>query len=525
MERYGIPASVTLAQGILESANGKSQLSRECNNHFGMKASKSWFKNGGQYQLFDDDKPNEKFCKYASVGESYEHHSKVLAASDRYKACFKLSPDDYQGWTAGLQKGGYATNDQYASSLNAIIKQYHLDQYDRQVMAEMNKDGRKFGIADNPNNSSSIQSQAPSQSNSNKASNDVDHGNTGFHLDDGYYSLPIKRDESFLVTSNYGNRADPLNKGKTQFHQGIDIKTHSDPVLATENNGKVVKVNNATNTGGGKTVVVEYDRKDGSKTQCVYMHLSDITVKVGDKVNAGDRLGISGNTGTRTTGEHLHFGVRNVNSEGKQEYVNPAAYIAEISAHGNIKTQALYNGKDLLSSYTASNGQKNPDINLSAEDWTKKLLASEDAGLGLGLGGNGGLLEMAFTLFSTLIALATQVDGKTAEDKMQMATDAVLNRQIDLSSMTPTLKSSALHVLENGKMILQTNSGSGLMNHELTPSELTALSNILNSDLNEADKKQRIGNLVGGIAINQQASVNYEKIAVENQQRDLTRAR
>ena len=115
MKRYGIPASVILAQGILESANGKSQLSRECNNHFGVKASKSWLQNGGQYRLFDDDKPNEKFCFYASVADSYEHHSKILANSDRYKACFKLSPDDYQGWTAGLQKGGYATNKQYAS--------------------------------------------------------------------------------------------------------------------------------------------------------------------------------------------------------------------------------------------------------------------------------------------------------------------------------------------------------------------------------------------------------------------------
>ena len=132
---------------------------------------------------------------------------------------------------------------------------------------------------------------------------------------------------------------------------------------------------------------------------------------------------------------------------------------------------------------------------------------------------------MAFTLFSTLIALATQVEGKTPEEKMQMATDAVLNRQIDLSAMTPTLKSSSIHVLENGKMILQTDSGSGKVNHELTPSEQTALSNILNSDLDDADKKQRIGNLVGGIAISQQASVNYEKIASESQQRDLTRGR
>lgn len=521
MERYGIPASVTLAQGILESANGKSQLSRECNNHFGMKASKSWLQNGGQYRLFDDDRPNEKFCLYASVGDSYEHHSKVLAGSDRYKACFKLAPDDYQGWTAGLQKGGYATNKQYAASLNAIIKQYHLDQYDKQVMTEMKRDGRKFGTADNPLHSTQLQSPSSSQSNNN--SGVLTLGNTGFHLDDGTYSLPIKREESFLVTSKYGNRADPINKCKTQFHQGIDIKTHSDPVLATENNGKVVKVNNATNTGGGKTVVVEYDRKDGTKTQCVYMHLSSISVKVGDKVNAGDALGVSGNTGTRTTGEHLHFGVRNVSTDGKKEYVNPAAYIAEISAHGNIKTQALHNGKDLLASYTASNGQKNPEVNLSAEDWTKKLLSSEDAGLGMGLGGNGGLLEMAFTLFSTLIALATQVDGKTQEEKMQMATDAVVNRQIDLSSMTPTLKSSSLHVLENGKMILQTDSGNGRVNHELTSSEQATLSNILNSNLDDADKKQRIGSLVGGIAISQQASINYEKIAEESQQRDLTR--
>ena len=67
--KYGVPASVTLAQGILESANGRSQLSRECKNHFGIKAGKSWLDAGGQYGLYTDDKPNEKFCKYASVGD------------------------------------------------------------------------------------------------------------------------------------------------------------------------------------------------------------------------------------------------------------------------------------------------------------------------------------------------------------------------------------------------------------------------------------------------------------------------
>lgn len=78
MKRYGIPASVTLAQGILESRNGQSELSQLGNNHFGVKASKSWLKNGGDYLVYTDDKPNEKFCKYATVGDSYEHHSKIL---------------------------------------------------------------------------------------------------------------------------------------------------------------------------------------------------------------------------------------------------------------------------------------------------------------------------------------------------------------------------------------------------------------------------------------------------------------
>ncbi len=70
MKRYGIPASVTLAQGILESRNGQSELSQLGNNHFGVKASKSWLKNGGDYLVYTDDKPNEKFCKYATVGDS-----------------------------------------------------------------------------------------------------------------------------------------------------------------------------------------------------------------------------------------------------------------------------------------------------------------------------------------------------------------------------------------------------------------------------------------------------------------------
>ena len=78
MRRYGIPASVTLAQGILESSNGRSRLAQNENNHFGIKATPSWIAEGGRYGLYSDDKPNEKFCSYDSVGDSYEHHSRFL---------------------------------------------------------------------------------------------------------------------------------------------------------------------------------------------------------------------------------------------------------------------------------------------------------------------------------------------------------------------------------------------------------------------------------------------------------------
>ena len=78
MRRYGIPASVTLAQGILESSNGQSRLAQNENNHFGIKATPAWIAEGGRYGIYTDDKPNEKFCSYDSVGDSYEHHSRFL---------------------------------------------------------------------------------------------------------------------------------------------------------------------------------------------------------------------------------------------------------------------------------------------------------------------------------------------------------------------------------------------------------------------------------------------------------------
>ena len=97
------------ADYAMESSNGQSRLAVNENNHFGIKATPEWIAEGGRYGLYSDDKPNEKFCSYDSVGDSYEHHSRFLKENSRYARCFSLSPDDYKGWTQGLEKAGYAT--------------------------------------------------------------------------------------------------------------------------------------------------------------------------------------------------------------------------------------------------------------------------------------------------------------------------------------------------------------------------------------------------------------------------------
>ena len=131
----------------------------------------------------------------------------------------------------------------------------------------------------------------------------------------------------------------------------MDIRCKGDAVLATENNGKVVAVNQNAKTAGGKSVTIEYERADGSKIQNTYMHLSSVDVKVGDRVQAGQRIGMSGNTSTRTTGEHLHFGVAQITADGQKRDIDPAIYLADIAQKGNIKLQALHNGNNLLAKY------------------------------------------------------------------------------------------------------------------------------------------------------------------------------
>ena len=126
MKRYKIPASITLAQGLLESSAGRSELARKGNNHFGIKCH-GW---PGRKTYHDDDERNECFRAYENVFQSFEDHSKFLAKQSRYSRLFRLSIKDYKGWARGLKACGYATNPRYADKLIEIIELYKLYKYD-----------------------------------------------------------------------------------------------------------------------------------------------------------------------------------------------------------------------------------------------------------------------------------------------------------------------------------------------------------------------------------------------------------
>jgi flagellum-specific peptidoglycan hydrolase FlgJ len=131
MRAFGIPASITLAQGILESGSGKGQLTQKTNNHFGIKCHSGW---QGEYDFHDDDAKGECFRKYTHPMFSFRDHSIFLASRSRYRFLFNYRRDDYKKWAYGLRKAGYATDKQYPQKLIALIERYNLDAYDEEVV-------------------------------------------------------------------------------------------------------------------------------------------------------------------------------------------------------------------------------------------------------------------------------------------------------------------------------------------------------------------------------------------------------
>ena len=138
MKQYDIPASITLAQGILESGSGKGTLAVKANNHFGIKCH-GW--EGGKI-YHDDDEKGECFRKYKSPNESFRDHSEFLSNRKRYAKLFQLRKDDYKGWAKELRKAGYATDRKYPEKLIALIERYDLDKYDDKSKRSKKKQSR-----------------------------------------------------------------------------------------------------------------------------------------------------------------------------------------------------------------------------------------------------------------------------------------------------------------------------------------------------------------------------------------------
>ena len=386
--RYGIPASVTLAQMAVESGYGESSLAKQDNNYFGIKASLDWIKSGKPWSYHHDDHYNDKFCTFGSALESLEYHSKVLMA-DRYKACRQYAPTDHLHWIEGIKKGGYATDPRYVATIEGVIKKYGLEKYDQMALT------------------GAQQQVIPA------------------NVQQGRYSFPLACDHStdaMKVTSPYGHRQAP-KVGASTNHMGLDLRANYVPVLATEDNGIVVSVKNEGK--GGNVIRVEYARADGSKYQTAYMHLSQMNVKEGDKVSAGQPIGVSGNTGN-STGPHLHFSVKKVSVDGHSEQIDPSVYLAEIAVRGNINSKVLYGSNDLLAAHKAAVNiedvpyQDNSNMMLAdltqsndPKDWLAYLMAGDSMP---SISNSADLMgALIGSVFSGLLLMISQLDQETAQ--------------------------------------------------------------------------------------------------------------
>jgi len=238
MRKYGVPASITLAQGILESGSGKSKLAVEANNHFGIKCHDTW--NGATVHL-DDDAPNECFRKYKSVEQSFEDHSLFLK-KPRYQELFALEITDYKGWAQGLKKCGYATSPTYAKSLIDLIEKYELTQFDTEqkpnehsVAINISNNRIKYVSAKKKESLKELSDRTGISEGLLKKYNDIEEGHV-FQEKEIAYLQPkrlkgsvkehkVKRGENIRdISQQYGIRIRSIER-KNKLEHGAELKT------------------------------------------------------------------------------------------------------------------------------------------------------------------------------------------------------------------------------------------------------------------------------------------------------------
>ena len=344
--KYGIPASVTLAQAWIEHGS----YSQDTKNYFGIHDDDGWWKrHGGKIAMLYDNKKLAPFRVYESPEQGIEDHSRFFfRKNSRYSAAHSLDSTDHTGWATVICRAGYAERpandpDRYLHRIEDEIRDYNLDRFDQEAVALAAKRGQNIGYMRSQTGSPMLPSAGnyyAQNINSQEAVSQVPSYVAS------KYCFPIAGDNLIM--------SDGFGKNPTSYrdheHNGIDLRAKYQAVFATEDNGRVVDT--GYQKSGGKFAVVEYDRADGAKYRVSYCHLNDIAVNKGDIVNAGTQLGVSGNTGN-STGPHLHLTIKyqGVN-ESAFKTIDPLKYLAEISMRGNLAGTVLKKGtnEDLLAS-------------------------------------------------------------------------------------------------------------------------------------------------------------------------------
>ena len=219
MQEYKIPASITLAQGLLESGNGNSELAKKSNNHFGIKCHKDW---KGKRTYHDDDAKEECFRVYKTPEDSYRDHSIFLSQGQRYAFLFDLKITDYKGWAKGLKKAGYATLPVYANVLIKLIEDYNLTQYDQMVVKG------KFKYNKNKEKKTKDESQKT------KVNNDIVY--TPYKIDDS--EVVDKTNDERYIRENNGVKFIYAREGESVYELADILEIYDYQIIKYNNLGK-----------------------------------------------------------------------------------------------------------------------------------------------------------------------------------------------------------------------------------------------------------------------------------------------
>ena len=356
--KYGIPASVTLAQAWIEHGS----YSKTTNNYFGIHDDDGWWKrHGGEIKMLYDNKKLAPFRVYENPEQGIEDHSRFFfRKNSRYSAAHGLSSTDHTGWATVICRAGYAERpandpDQYLRRIEDEIRQYKLDRFDQEAVALAAKRGQTIGYM-RPEASKGITPAVGSY----KPMQDYFLASSG-------YCFPIQGG-NMVMSSGFGHRNAPT-AGASTDHKGIDLPVARGTAIVSTETGRVVAVKtnmtehdstavrSAKGNTGGNYVIVEYQRANGESYRVSYCHLTEngVAVKEGDTVQAGTVLGYAGSTGA-SSGPHLHLTVRHGETkDGKVVYgapINPLTYLAEVAARGNLQETVIKKGthNDLLAS-------------------------------------------------------------------------------------------------------------------------------------------------------------------------------